>query len=335
MIKIFSLSALFLLATLLTSAQQRDSSYYRKINDPATSFVQLKEGYKIFSQNWGTGKIKILFLHGGPGNSHEYFEIFKEQLPLDKYSLYVYNQLGSYYSDQPADTTLWNIPRFVNEVEQVRAFYHLDKFYLAGHSWGGLLAMEYALKYPGRLKGLIISNKSYSQKKLIDTRTALTIKTAKELNASEKTIEEIKNNKRISDTSEDKKINIAFSRQHLVRLDVLPDAMMRNQKHLIRKYGKYFHDRDSWNILDRLQQIKTPTLIIGAKNDFVSQTDLKEMKSRIKDSELYMCPNGGHFDFWDDTTNYFKAFTAFINKIENDPYSTRKININLNKKRIG
>ena len=70
------------------AAQVRDSFYYKAIAEPTTSFIQLKEGYKIFSEKIGHGKIKILFVHGGPGNTHEYFDIFKKELPPDKYNLY-------------------------------------------------------------------------------------------------------------------------------------------------------------------------------------------------------------------------------------------------------
>jgi proline iminopeptidase len=308
----------FIFFCLQLSAQVKDSFYTKKMANPATSIITLKEGYKIFSQKFGTGKIKLLLLHGGPTNSHEGFEIFLTQLPLDKYTIIFYDQLGSYYSDQPTDTTLWNIPRFVDEVEQVRQFYKLENFYLLGHSWGGLLAMEYALKYGTNLKGLIVSNKSYSYEKLRKTRQALNIKIAEELKCSANTIEAIKNGTRISDTLEAKKISDTFNRQHLRRLDVYPDALTRLSLHnrVARNTVKYFHDMNDWNILNRLHFIKQPTLLIGSKNDFVKTEDLEEMKKQIPNARLYVCPNGSHFDFWDDTENYFKALNEFVNRVE-------------------
>ena len=104
--------------------------------------------------------IKVLLLHGGPGATHEYVEAFDSYLPAAGIEYYYYDQLGSAYSDQPDDPELWDIPRFVDEVEQVRAALGLDagNFYLYGQSWGGLLAIEYALAHPENLKGLIVSN---------------------------------------------------------------------------------------------------------------------------------------------------------------------------------
>src|SRR5206468_755368 len=76
--------------------------------------------------------------------------------------IYYYAQLGNWNSDKPDDTSLWNIPRYTEEVEQVRKGLGLDRFYLFGHSWGGMLALEYALKYQQHLKGLIISDMAAS-----------------------------------------------------------------------------------------------------------------------------------------------------------------------------
>jgi proline iminopeptidase len=91
---------------------------------------------------------------------HAYFEAFDSYFPNAGIEYYYYDQLGSAYSDQPDEPTLWDVPRFVEEVEQVRKALKLDKsnFYLYGQSWGGVLALEYALKYQQNLKALVISN---------------------------------------------------------------------------------------------------------------------------------------------------------------------------------
>src|SRR5262249_3947603 len=81
-------------------------------------------------------------------------------LPAAGIEYYYYDQLGSFFSDQPDDPDLVNLEHYVEEVEQVRKALKLDSgnFYLYGQSWGGCLGMEYALKYQQNLKGLIISN---------------------------------------------------------------------------------------------------------------------------------------------------------------------------------
>jgi proline iminopeptidase len=124
--------------------------------------VQTPKGtFHVWTKRVGNNpRIKVLLLHGGPGATHEYFEAFDSYFPGAGIEYYYYDQLGSAYSDQPDVPELWEAPRFVEEVEQVRQALRLDRnnFYLLGQSWGGILAMEYALKYQQHLKGLIISN---------------------------------------------------------------------------------------------------------------------------------------------------------------------------------
>jgi proline iminopeptidase len=109
-----------------------------------------KGKFHVWTKRVGNNpRIKVLILHGGPAATHEYLEAFDSYLPGAGVEYYYYDQLGSAYSDQPDDESLWDLDRFVDEVEQVRRALKLDKdnFYLYGHSWGGLLAMEYALKH--------------------------------------------------------------------------------------------------------------------------------------------------------------------------------------------
>ena len=104
--------------------------------------------------------VTLLLLHGGPGATHEYFEACDSFLPNAGIEYYYYDQLGSGRSDVPSDPSLWDLPRFVDEVEQVRQALGLgrENLVLLGHSWGGILAIEYALKYQQHLRGLVISN---------------------------------------------------------------------------------------------------------------------------------------------------------------------------------
>src|SRR4051794_6487931 len=105
-------------------------------------------------------RLRVLLLHGGPGSTHEYLEACDSFLPAAGVEYYYYDQLGSGFSDQPDQPSLWRLDRFVDEVEQVRRALVLerDSFVLYGQSWGGLLAMEYALTYQQHLRGLVISN---------------------------------------------------------------------------------------------------------------------------------------------------------------------------------
>ncbi|RZJ89408.1 MAG: alpha/beta fold hydrolase, partial [Hymenobacter sp.] len=120
-----------------------------------------KGTFNVWTKRFGNNpKTKILLLNGGPGATHEYFECLESFLPQEGIEFIYYDQLGCGNSDNPRDTAMWSLPRYVEEVEQVRKALNLNKenFYLLGHSWGGILAAEYAFKYQQNLKGLIISN---------------------------------------------------------------------------------------------------------------------------------------------------------------------------------
>ena len=114
--------------------------------------------YKVWTKKLGSGPTKVLLLHGGPGFSHEYLEAFESFLPQAGIEMYYYDQLGCNNSDQPDDPSLWTLARYTAEVEEVRRGLGLEQFVLFGHSWGGILAMEYALHHQQHLRGLVISN---------------------------------------------------------------------------------------------------------------------------------------------------------------------------------
>ena len=120
-----------------------------------------KGTYQVWVKRVGNAPdLRVLLLHGGPGATHEYFEACDSYLPAAGIEYYYYDQLGSGFSDQPDEPSLWDLDRFVDEVEQVRVALGLDRdnFVLLGHSWGGILATEYALAHQQHLRGLVISS---------------------------------------------------------------------------------------------------------------------------------------------------------------------------------
>jgi proline iminopeptidase len=119
--------------------------------------------YKVWTKRMGHGPVKVLLLHGGPGASHEYLEAMESFLPEAGIEMYYYDQLGCNFSDHPKDPSLWTLERYCEEVEEVRRGLRLDNF-LYGHSWGVVLAIEYALKYQQHLRGLVLSNMTVADK---------------------------------------------------------------------------------------------------------------------------------------------------------------------------
>src|SRR5579875_662256 len=150
--------------------------------------------HRVWTKRTGNNpQLKMLLLHGGPGSTHEYLEACDSYLPAAGVEYYYYDQLGSGNSDQPDDESLWDLDRFVDEVEQVRTALGLqrDNFVLYGQSWGGILATEYALRHQQRLRALVISNmmssvpayNAYAEQVLMPTMDQAALAEIKELEA--------------------------------------------------------------------------------------------------------------------------------------------------------
>ena len=189
--------------------------------------------FKVWTKRFGNNpRIKILLLHGGPAMTHEYMECFESFFPKEGFEFYEYDQLGSYYSDQPTDSSLWTIERFVEEVEQVRKAIGADQnnFYVLGNSWGGILGMEYALKYQQNMKGLIVANMVASAPEYG--------KYAAEVLAQQmdpKVLAEVREIERKKDFANPRYMELLmpnFYQQHLCRLPELPDPVNRSFKHV-------------------------------------------------------------------------------------------------------
>jgi proline iminopeptidase len=274
--------------------------------------------YRVWTKRVGAGQVKMLLLHGGPGATHEYFECFEDFLPAAGVEFYYYDQLDSHYSDQPNDASLWTIPRFVEEVEQVREALGLEKFYLLGSSWGGMLGIEYALKYQQHLKGLIISNMTASIASYVkyvgELRKQLSPETIAILDKYEAAGD-------FENPAYQEAIMTKVYAKHLCRLNPFPEPVERTFRHFNSKiYNTMqgpnefivtgtFKDWDRWA---DLPQIKTPTLALGAKYDEMNPADIRREAELMPNARLAICENGSHMAMWDDQQTYFRHLIKFI-----------------------
>lgn len=271
--------------------------------------------------------MKVLLLHGGPGATHEYLEGLDSYFPAAGIEYYYYDQLGSAYSDQPKEPDLWDLPRFVEEVEQVRQALKLDKsnFYLFGHSWGGVLAMEYALKYQQNLKGLIISNmmasipayNEYAQKTLMP---------AMDQNA----LAEIKRLEAAKDYENPRYMELLIPNhyvQHVLRMppDQWPDPVNRAFKRLnpdvyipmqgpseLGASGKLIN----WDRTADLSKITPPTLVIGAQYDTMDPAHMEMMSKKVPKGRYLYCLKGSHMALYDDQKTYVEGLIKFIQDVD-------------------
>jgi proline iminopeptidase len=287
-----------------------------------------KGTFKVWTKRVGNNPTtKVLLLHGGPAATHEYLEAFDSYFPAAGIEYYYYDQLGSYYSEQPDAPALWELPRFVEEVEQVRRALGLgrENFYLYGHSWGGILALEYALKYQQGLRGLVISNmmasipayNDYAQKALMPEMDPAVIAEIKRLEAAGQF-----ENPRYMEL-----LIPHHYTKHFLRMpaDEWPDPVNRAFKHLNRKIYVPMQGPSElgasgklakWDRTADLGNITVPTLVIGARYDTMDPKHMEWMAGAVKRGRYLYCPNGSHLTLYDDQQVYFTGLVQFIRDVE-------------------
>lgn len=271
--------------------------------------------------------MKILLLHGGPGSTFEYLEALEAPLAGAGLEFYFYDQLGSYHSDQPDAPELWEIPRFVEEVEQVRQALQLDatNFYLYGQSWGGILAMEYALQYQRHLKALIVSNmmasipayNEYAERMLMPSMDQDALKEIRRLEAEGK-------------HEDPRYLELLIPHhyeKHLLRMpqSQWPEAILRTFAHMnaaiyvpmqgpseLGASGKLLE----WDRAKDIHKIAVPTLVIGAEHDTMDPAHLRWMAGEFPRGCYHHCPNGSHLAMWDDEKLYMDGLLRFVNDVE-------------------
>ncbi|MDX1582911.1 MAG: proline iminopeptidase-family hydrolase [Thermoanaerobaculia bacterium] len=289
--------------------------------------------FRVWTKRVGNNpSAKMLLLHGGPGVTHEYLEAFDGWLPGAGIEYYYYDQLGSYYSDQPENIApLLDLDRFVDEVEQVRKALSLDQnnFFLYGQSWGGLLAIEYALKHQRHLKGLVISNmmasvpayNEYAEQVLMPEMDQHALAQIRQLENEGKT--------------EDPRYEELLMEHHYVHhvlrmpLEEWPEPLMRAFRHMNREVyvpmqgpselgasGKL----ENWDRTDDLDRIEVPTLVIGAEHDTMDPEHMEWMAGSVRNGRYLHCPNGSHLSQYDDQEVYMNGLIRFIEDVDKESF---------------
>ncbi|PWV45866.1 proline iminopeptidase-family hydrolase [Chitinophaga sp. S165] len=327
----------YLLVVLFAACnQQPNNTSYEQYFTPHDSGVQTggvkmveietpKGKFHVWTKRIGNNpRMRILLLHGGPGATHEFFECFESFLPKEGIELIEYDQLESYYSEQPNDSSLWTMEHYVEEVEQVRQALQLDStnFYLLGHSWGGMLAIDYALKYQQHLKGLIISDMMASMTAYAAYNKVLRGQMRKSLVDSLETYE---NNNQYGDSTYQSLVMTEYYKKHICVLPEWPEAVNRTFKHLngavyvtmqgpseFKPGGRLIN----WDRTGDLPKIKVPTLTIGAKFDTMDPEHMKWMSTQVQNGSNVYCPEGSHFSCWDDQKHYYPGLISFMKRVD-------------------
>lgn len=324
-------------ALLLQSCNQKAApaanDYFAQSNDTIQNggikmipITTPKGTFNVWTKRVGNNpKIKVLLLNGGPGATHEYFECFENFLPAEGIEFIYYDQIGCGNSDNPNDESMWDLARYVEEVEQVRIALGLDEtnFYLLGHSWGGILAMEFSLKYQKHMKGLIISNMMSSCPEYGKYADEVL---AKQMNPA--VLAEIEKIEAAKDFANPRYMELLipnFYEKHILRFPAKnwPEPVNRsfakmNQSLYVTMQGPsefgVAGKLEQWDRKGQLKDIAIPTLVIGAQHDTMDPKHMEEMAKLTPKGTYLYCENGSHMCMYDDQKTYFSGLISFLKK---------------------
>jgi L-proline amide hydrolase len=277
--------------------------------------------YRIVGDGEEPGKLPLLCLHGGPGAPHDYLESLEAVAGTGRRGIF-YDQLGCGKSSR-SDETLWTVETFVDEVGAVRDALGLDRTHLFGSSWGGMLAMEYALTKPGGLASLVLSSSPAS----IPIWAEETMRLRSELPGDvQRTLDEHEA-AGTTDSPEYEAATLEFYRRHVCRLDPWPDGVLRTFAQLEENPDVYLYMQGpnefvisgtlkDWDITERLGEIGVPTLVTSGRHDECTPRQAEIVHRGIFGSEWVVFEGSSHMQFAEEPERYLEVLDGFLSRVE-------------------
>lgn len=275
------------------------------------------DGYRVRTYSFGSGDNVVFCLNGGPGLPCDYLREAHSCLIDKGYRVVAFDQLGTGRSDRPTDPGLWTIGRYVEETEAVRKALGLGKVHLLGHSWGGWLAIDYALTYPANLKTLIledtVADMPHLASELERLRAALGPETVAMMQKHEAA--------GTYDHPEYQAAVTILNYRHVCRLPEWPAPIKRslddwNMGPYMTMQGPneflYIGNLKDWNRVPDLPRIKIPVLITVGAHDELTPACALRMKLALPDAEIKVFPNSSHMPFYEEPAAYYPALIDFL-----------------------
>lgn len=277
-------------------------------------------GHETWYRSVGDGPgIPLLCLHGGPGSTHVGLTALE---PLaDERRVVLYDQLGAGSSSRPSDPSLWTVELFVAELATVREALGLEQVHLLGHSWGGMLAQEYALTQPADLVSLVLSSTLSSavlwREESLRLRADLPVEVREPLDAHE-----------AAGTTSDPEYEQAmfvFLHRHLCRLDPWPPIVEEilhstNREVYTTMWGPSEANPTGiladWEVTPRLGEIRVPALVLCGRHDEATPRQAETIAAALPDAELVVFEESAHLAPLEETDLYLATVRAFLARVE-------------------
>ena len=277
-------------------------------------------GGKVWYRKIGNGPgVPLLAMHGGPGGTSCRFEVLA---PLaNERPVIFYDQLGSGRSEHPTDTSLWNFPRFVQEVDAVRRALKLDAVHLLGHSWGGSLAAEYMIATkPTGVQSVIFSSPLISTPRWIADADSL----REQLPDAIQHVLDENEKAGTLDSPAYQAATDSFYARHVQRLPTPPiarcEGVVSNDTIYRQMWGptEFLSNGSlkSWTRSADMGEITAPSLFIAGEFDEARPTTLEEFRKTMRDARLVVIPGAAHAAMREKPADYIAAVRAFLAEVE-------------------
>ncbi|HEY2937494.1 MAG TPA: proline iminopeptidase-family hydrolase [Gaiellaceae bacterium] len=267
----------------------------------------------------GDGDRALVLLHGGPGGGSLYLKPL-ERLAGAGRRVVLYDQLGCGESDRPHDSSLWRADRFVDELELLRGHLELDAFDLYGHSWGGMLATDYALAHQPHLRSLVLASTIADAALLRREMERLLQGFPDGLRETLRHHEEAGS----TESPEYQDAIMAVYRRHLCRCDPWPPEVVKTFEDFamdvyVPMWGPsefaFDGNLSDWDRVDRLHEIRVPTLVTVGRHDELTPACSEQIHERIAGSKLVVFEQGSHMTFWEETEGYLRVVDEFLRSV--------------------
>jgi proline iminopeptidase len=298
--------AICLLLLWNITAHALSSSGYVKVTDA-----------NLYYQKSGQGT-PVIVLHGGPGLDSSYLLPQMEKIGK-QHQVVFYDQRGSGKSIAGSlDAKYFNLDQFVQDLEQLRQTLGYNKIVLIGHSWGGMLAMAYAIKYPQHMSALVLMN---SEPSTSEGFTAFAKKYEKRVKPISKKIEAIVKSPPFTQGNQqtfDRYCRLIFKTYLYNKDDVnklslaFSSLTAKNQLKIGAFFSKGLFEKP-YDLRKELNKLNIPTLVIHGEADPIPLWTAEQTTSAIPNAQLIVIKKSGHFSYAENEKGVFTAITDFIN----------------------
>ena len=289
-----------------------------EIREGYMPFLGYKTYYRVVGKNTGNKKPLVL-LHGGPGSTHNYFEVLDRIAEEDGRQLVMYDQIGNSYVENRPD--LWNSKVWIEELIELRKHLGLDEIHLLGQSWGGMQTLEYVCNYkPEGLKSIILSSTLPASWLWAEEAQRMIAQMPQDMQDA------IKKATESGDYSspEYQAAEAEYMRQHCAGevTENDPECLRRPKKAGRESYVVGWGPNEftplgtlkDYDVIDQLGDIKEPALIINGGNDLCTPYVAKFMYDRIPNSEWELFRTCRHMCFVEDNDHYVEVLKKWMNK---------------------